>query len=336
VTRHPALLVALAGLTVASACDFGSDPLGVGLRRPLPLAIEPVFAVVPTYAEISVLDHLRVTLRSPGNGSVVQTETVAIDPSDDEWKIELTVEAGPAGGRGMDLYLETELIDADGTPESVEWSGRTQPFHLQASDRQFRRVSLFRGPLANLDLRAVHFSLGAIRMVEGATARVTWIAEGDTTGTALYLAIENEAIATVDSSGRLQTRGVGATKLLVFGGTVKDSMTVEVTEVYLPPESEILDGIKPQLDYVSSALFIGTFHDQVGAEAIRTPITNLNAHLQLRDGPAAVTDLEAVKVAYDEYGRAFGGVNRYEDGPQLGVIELTLQRVATALHTAFP
>ena len=337
-TRHLASLATLAGLALVSACDFGSDPLGVDLPRPVPIAVAPVFAFVPTDAEIAVLDHLRVTLRSAQDSSVVRTETVAIDPANDEWEIELSVEVTPGQGGGLNLYLETELIDADGATESVEWSGRTQPFLLQAANRplEFRQVDLYRGPLANLGLTDVTFTRGSMRLVEGSTSSLRWLTHGDTTGTVLYLAVRDEGVATVDASGHLETRGVGTTQVFVFGGMVEDSLELEVTQIYLPPLTEIVASIKPQLDYVTSDLFLATLHDPVGAETLRAPVSNLNAHLDARDGPAVVADFEAIKAAYDLYGSESGSPNRYEDGPQLGVFQLTLHRVATALRTAFP
>jgi len=338
VTRHLASLAALAGLAFASACDFGSDPLGVDLPRPVPIAIEPVFALIPTKAELALLDHLRVTLRSAEDSSVVRTETVAIDPTDDEWQIELTVEVRPGQGGGRNLYLETELIDADGATESVEWSGRTRPFLLQAADRplEFRQVDLYRGPLANLGLTDVTFTRGSLRLVEGSTSSIGWLTQGDTAGTVVYLAVRDESIATVDAFGHLETRGVGTTSVFVYGGMVEDSLELEVTQIYLPPQTEIVASIKPQLDYVTSDLFLATFHDPASAEMLRAPIVDLSAHLEARDGPAVVADFEAIKTAYDSYGSDSVSPNRYEDGPQLGVLQLTLHRVATALRTAFP
>lgn len=337
-SRHLASVSALIGLALASACDLGSDPLGVDLPRPVPIAIAPVFALVPTDAEIAVLDRLRVTLRNAQDSSVVKAETVAIDPGDDEWEIELSVEVRPGQGGGLSLYLETELIDNDGSTESVEWSGRTQAFLLQSADRplEFRQVNLYRGPLANLALTDVSFTRGSLRLVEGSTSSLRWLTEGDATGTVLYLGVRDEGVATVDAAGQLQTRGVGTTQVFVFGGMVEDSLELEVTQIYLPPQTEISASIKPQLDYVTGDLFIGTFKDPAGAEMLRTPVADLIADLEVRDGPAVVADFEAIKAAYDAYGSGAGSSNRYEDGPQLGVFQLTLHRVATALRTAFP
>jgi len=340
VKRHSASLLVCFGLVLTSACDFESDPIGVGASEAIPLAVVPVFAVVPTEAEIAVLDLLRVTLRDAVDSTVVETREIVIDPDDEEWSIEMTVDVLPGQGLARSLHLETELVDTDGPTESVEWSGRTmEPFVLQSAERplEFRQVDVFRGPLANFNLRAVTFTRASLRLVEGSTSSVRWITQGDTAGTVLYLASGDPGIISVDPSGNLQTTGIGATRVFVFGGPVQDSATVEVTEIFLPTETEVSVGIKPQLDYVSSDLFIGTFHEVNGAEAIRTPLAQLNSSLQERSGPAVILAFEAAKASYRAYGSgADGTALRYTDGPQLGVLELTLDRVANALHTAFP
>lgn len=337
--RIIASVLALVGLTLASACDFGSDVVGVDLPRPVPVALTPVFSLVPTDAEIAVLDEIRVTLYDAQDSSVVQTETVTIDPSQDEWSIELSVEITPGQGGGLTFYVETELIDRDSGSESVEWSGRTQSFLLQSADRpvEIRQVTLYRGPLANLGLTAVRFTRGSLRLVEGSTASLAWMVQGDPNGTVLYLAVRDPDVVSVDAMGHLETQGVGTTTAYVYGGMVEDSVDLEVTAIYLPPQDEVTATVKPQLDYVASDLFLATFHDPFRAESLRTPVAELNAHLQARDGPAVVADFEKIKGAYDAYGsNASGTPTRYQDGPQLGVYELTLRRVATALRTAFP
>lgn len=332
--RLSASVLAGIGLALASACDAGSDLVGV--RVPVPLAVVPVFAVAPTAEEVAVLDLLRVTLRSARDSSVVKTQVLNIDPDSAEWSIEMTVEVPAGQGPSLSFYLETELADTDGPLESVEWSGRTQAFPLQSPDRplELRQVNLYRGPLANLGLTRVTFSRASLGLVEGATSSLQWLTQGDTAGTVLYLAVGNTGVATVDRSGLLQTQGIGATKVFVYGGTVQDSLLLEVAGIYLPPSIEVTSTIQPQLDYVLSDLFISTFHDPAAAETLRAPITEVSSALQARDGPVVVEAFEATKAAWKAYGS--GTPLRYTDGPQLGVLELTLIRVAAALRTAFP
>jgi hypothetical protein len=336
VRRSSTSLLACIGLAFASACDSGPDLVGVDLPVAVPIPVMPVFAVAPRPQDLAVLDLLRITLRSPIDGSVVKTEEISINPDDEEWSIEMTVDVPASQRRTFQFYLETELADTDGGVESVGWSGRTQAFRLQSPDRplEFRQVTLHRGPLANLGLTGVAFSLTSLDLVEGATSALRWFAQGDTAGTVLYFGTEDEGVVQVDSLGVLHTQGPGSTQVFVYGGRVEDSLTVEVAEIFLPAPAEVVSTIQPQLDYVTSDLFVSTFEDATQAEAIRTRILEVAAALQVRDGPGVVAAFELVKVAWKAYGA--GTQLRYTDGPELGVLELTLMRVANALHTAFP
>ncbi len=328
----------LAGLTLVSlsGCVDGADPAGVQLSEAVTLRAAPVFALVTTAAEIDALDLARITLRNSSDRAVVAEHEEPIDPSQPEWSFELTVQLTP--GQILSLLLEFELVDSDGGVESVEFSGRTEAFTLHTSfQRQdLWRVDLHRGPLANLGLTGVTFRDSVLGLVRGASATLAdaWDLQGDTAGAVMYLRVMDTSVVTLDANGRVRARDFGTTEIVVFGGQVADTLPVEVTDVTLPPLDELEATVMPQVDYVVSDLFIATFSDPVGATTIRDPMSALARSLRALDGPDAVDFFEGAVEAWGAYG---AGTNlTVVDGPQLGVVELTLILVANALQTEFP
>lgn len=332
--RLRSLAAASAGLMLAVACDLGPDVSGVELPTAVPIALAPAFSVAPTEEEIAALDRLRVTLRRVGDSTLVEQKELDIGPADDGWEIPLRVPAGV--DLGTAFFVEAELADVKDGGESVEWSGSTDAFSLQAADRPIERrlVLLYRGPLANLRLTDVSLSRPSLRIVDGATSTLQVTAEGEQTGTVLFFSSADTSVAAVVPSGIVQSNGIGDTKVYVVAGTVGDSVQVEVGHLTLPTESEVDAMLSPSLEYVASDLFISTLHDPSGADSVRTQFADLRSRLQQRDEQGVVAAFEAAKAAWQTYGA--GTTLRTVDEPQLGVLELTLHRVAVALDTAFP
>ena len=326
-------LLAGFGLAALSACVDGPS----GLTSPsVAISATPVFTMVPTQAELEALDLLRVTLHGVGTGPKVLEQR--IDASNEtEWTFNLQVEVAP--GRPLSLYLETELIDTDGGVESVEWSGRTRAFEVRATfePQELRQVNLYRGPLANLGLTGVEFGTSALRLVEGTSSALRWTLAGDTTGTAMYLRALDPSVVAVEADAIARGERSGATKVVVFGGMVSDTLDLTVapiTSIQLPTLFQLEATVMPQLDYVTSDLFMDTFRDAHGASSMRTEMTSLASALRGLRGAEVVKSYESSSNVWRSYGR--GTRFRTEDGPLLSVIELSLILVANTLQTGLP
>jgi hypothetical protein len=139
-------------LVCLSACVDGNSPTGLGTSRSLTIAAIPTFAVAPSASVISVLDVARLSLINAD--SVLLSVESAIDPGQDEWVFELTLDLPT--DQVLALKLEIELLDTNPTVDVVEYAGRTA-FEVQASfePQEIREINLGRGPLENLSLSSL-------------------------------------------------------------------------------------------------------------------------------------------------------------------------------------
>ncbi len=334
--RRKALRALLAGFGLAAltACVDG-NPAGPS-HTSVAISASPVFTILPTQAELAALDLLRVTLHGAGPAPIVLERKIEAS-SQAEWAFNLTVEVALA--RPLSIYLETELIDLEGGAESVEWSGRTSAFQIRATfePQELRQVDLFRGPLANLGLTSVDFGAAGLALVEGTTSTLRWTLAGDTTGAVMYVRTLDESVASLEERVRVRGQRSGSTKVVVFGGRVADTLDLTVrpiNSVSLPPLAQLEATILPQLDYVVSNLFMETFGDAAGASSMRDEMTSLGAALRSRQGQEVIGAFEAAKAVWRSYGK--DSRFRRDDGPQLGVIAISLILVANTLQTGLP
>ena len=162
-----------------SSCVDGGSPTAIDLPYTVALSVAPVFAVAASAAEAGALTRARVTVHDAGDGTELGSVQQDIDPSADEWTLELTLEL--TSGQVLSVILMAELasVGQDGA-ETVEWSGRTATFEVVAASepRVLREIALFRGPLDNLDVTAVTVSLGVTSLLEGGSAWLTTTVEG--------------------------------------------------------------------------------------------------------------------------------------------------------------
>ncbi|HUF74717.1 MAG TPA: hypothetical protein VMM35_00500 [Longimicrobiales bacterium] len=330
--RTPFASLAVLSLTVLSGCVDG-DLVGLDGVAPVAISAVPVFAILPTADELAQLDLLRVKLHGIGDTPLVLERPIDAS-SEGEWELTLQVEV--TVGRVLSLFLETELIDTDGVLPSVEWSGRTSPFPVRASfdPIELRQVDLYRGPLANLGLTHVDFGAPSLRMVEDATSTLRWSVAGDTTGARLYLRSLDPSVVTVDANGLIRGESKGTTDVVIFGGTVADTISLAVESVVLPTVAEFEAVVSPSMEYVVSDLFVSTFQDGAGASAIRESVATLATAFRDLEPLAVIDSYEAAKSAWRSYGS--GSSAQVEDGPQLGVVELALILIAHTLQTGLP
>jgi hypothetical protein len=330
-TRADHVSWSILGIVALSACVDG-DPAGLP-GRTVAIDATPVFALAPTDSEIASLDLIRVKLH--GLGDTPRVIERSIDPfSEEEWAFDLTVEVDV--GRPLQLYLETELVDVNGGTESVEWSGRTDPFEVRATfePQELRQVDLYRGPLANLGLTGVEFGASTLRLVEGTTATLSWTLSGDTVGTSMYLRTLDSSVASVGLEDRVRGERSGSTKVLVYGGMVADTVDLTVAALELPTLTEMEATLMPQLDYAASELFVASLGDPSDAMELRTEMGSLSSALRELRGADVIRSYESTKATWRSYGRDSG--LREPDLPQLGVVELALILVANTLRTGLP
>lgn len=321
-----------AALMLLSACVNGDGPTGVGVPRPVTIAVVPRFALEPAPAVVAALDRARLTLTNTANDSVLIAMDVPIDPSQAEWTFEMTLQL--PSDQVLALRLDIELIDADPAIEVVEFAGRTF-FQAKASFEplEIREINLGRGPLANLSLTSLSVSGARSRLQEGATDLLAVDTVGAGSGQILFFQSTNSDIATVDSVGNIAALIPGSTLIIASGGRVADTLSLIVGQVVLPSPQALQARLVPQIDYVTDDFFLSTLSDRAAALEVSGAIEVLLQEMLAGRGFEAVGRFEEAEALWEAYG---AGTNlQFLEGPQIGVITITLMHAADALGIDF-
>lgn len=326
--RVPVILAILA----IAGCVGVDDSTGVSLPRTITLAATPRFAVEPSPAVVAALDRARLRLVDRATDSVLVGVERAIDPSAREWAFDLTLEL--LENQVFDVRLDIEFIDTDPIVDVVEFAGRTT-FKVQASfePQVIREINLGRGPLENLSLTGLTVSGARSRIQEGGHDRLDVDTIGAGPGQIIYFESSNPTVASVDSMGNIAALVPGSTLIIARGGRVADTLDLAVGKVELPTTQELQASLVPQADYVTDPFFLATLSDGSTAAELRDAIEVLVAEMLAGRGFEAVGRFEEAEEIWERYGSQSGV--RYLDGPQLGVVTITLIHAADALGIDF-
>lgn len=324
--------LAVTALLAAAACVDGEGPVAPDDVRTVRIAAAPVFAVAPSVEEAARLTRARVSVLDAATGTLIASVTEDVDPAADQWVLEVTVEV--TEGKPLSVLLDTELASVLGGVESVEWSGRTDPFRLVAGMQplEIRAVRLYPGPLDNLEVTEIRVEGVPTSVLEGEVVHLRASALGGGAGARVSFRSENTTVASVDGSGRVETFSEGTAHILAEAGPVSEAIAFEVRAVALPEPEEIDRAVGPQIDFTASAV-VGTLADPTGAAAIASALGSLESALAGGQGADAVRAFGEARDAWAAYGA--GTALRVLDGPQLGIVELTLIVAADALGIAF-
>lgn len=310
-----------------SACVDGRDPTGLETHVSMGLPVHPTFSVLPTKAEVALLDRARIVAFDLESGETMGSLEQEIDPSAAEWVFDLTLRIPSVKTRQM--VVTVELIS-----DIVEWSGQAPPVPVAigAEPAELRVVRLLRGPLDNVGVTAVEVTQGPDSLSEGASGHFGVSLMGGGSHARAFFRSLSPDVLEVSREGAFRGLQPGDVRVEARAGAVADTILVSVLSQPLDGEDAqaISGGVEDSVDRLVPGL-----QDGPGAQAIVASLTDFEAALASRR-PARIQDaIAAARAALAAYGTP---EIRYQDGPELSLIELVLdytERVILAGIAAF-
>lgn len=306
-------LLGLVTLLGTSACVDGSDPMGLDMSSSVSLAVAPSFSVMPTKAEVARLSRARIVAFDIVTKDTLKVLDEEIDPDAPEWYFDLTVEVST--GRTYQVAVTVELLS-----DVVEWSGVAPPVPLAigAAPTEFKLITLLRGPLANLGVSRVEVFDVPEKLDEGARGQATTRIDGGAAGSRVFYTSLTPSILEVTREGAFRAIAPGVAKLEARAGAVADTASILVPEQSLEVAEvqTVSGGVGDSVDRLAPAL-----QDAAGAQAIVQSLGDFETAVESRR-PSQIQDaIAAARTALASYGTP---EIRYQDGPELSLIELVL------------
>lgn len=317
-----------------AGCVDGMDPKSLDLVESVAVQAAVVFSSAPTASELGSLSRARVTALHAVTDAPVGTAVHDLDPAADEWVLEVTIDI--VTGESIPVRLQVELISVDDQGlELVQWSGETPPIEVRTDTelREIRLVSLFRGPLDNLSVTKI--SLTAPDGVPfGRPATLTSAIEGGGPGAlAFYRSLDPDIADVHPLGGLVETADTGTARLVAEAGPVADTVSFFVVSPPEPEDAEEVGVAAGSVEDTGERIVQG-MEDAEAAANITLTLESLSAVLVSGDVMAAIRAFRAAVEALAAYG-ADSAELRYQDGPQLSLIHLSLIHVADALGVPF-
>lgn len=318
---------------VLASCVDGGNPAAPDAPAAVHLAAAPIFPIEPTAAQAATLTRARVAALASGTGAVLDSVTEDIDPQSSQWSFDLTVDVTSHDPPSIVIQVELASVAADGT-ETVQWSGRTDPFTVTASTNptEIRSIRMLRGPLDNLSVTAVNVSSPPSSLFEGESATLHASLQGGGPNARIYYESLDPAVASVDAAGRVTALDAGTARIEALAGPASQTVSITVDTVTVPSAKVIQGSVAPQIEDAATRV-TSSLADATAAAAISTALDQLATALASGQGKAAVTAFQTAEDAWASYGA--GSDLRRLDGPQLSLIEITLIETADALGIPF-
>lgn len=309
---RPWTALGLSALLSVGACVDGTNPTGLDHRAAAGLAVLPAFAVQPTSGELAALTLARVVAYDLVTQEVMALVEREIDPNAAEWAFDLTIRLPSVNHQ---VVLTVELVS-----DVVEWSGRSVPIPVApgAEPADVRVVSLARGPLANLEVAGIDVVQSPDTVNEGGMGRFESVLEGGGPGSRAFYRSLSPDVLEVTREGAFRGLAPGDGLVEARAGTVADTVRMHVLSHPLGQEDAeaVGEGIGDSVERLVPAL-----QDGPGAAAIAESLAEFEAAIRSRR-PALVQDaIAAARRALAAYGTP---QLRYQDGPELSLIELIL------------
>lgn len=303
----------LALLALTTACVDGQDPLGLDLSSSASLAVLPVFAVEPTNEEVGVLSRARITATDTATGDVVGQADRELDPEASEWVFDVTVVL--PSGNPVDVVVTVELLS-----DIVEWSGQGRPIRIAPGTDpvELKTISLLRGPLDNMGVTRVEFTDIPQVVSEGVKGQASSSTEGGGDESRVFYTSLTPELLEVTREGAFRALAPGMARIEARAGAVADTAEVDIQIV--PVEDGDVQAVSGGIDDSVSRLAPG-LQDAAGAQAI---VESLSAFEAAMNSKRASQILDAVAVAREALANYGDETLRYQDGPELSLIELVL------------
>jgi len=306
-------LLGILALLGTSACVDGSDPVGLDMGTSVSLAVAPSFSVMPTKAEVARLNRARIVAFDVLTKDTLAALNQEIDPDAPEWYFDLTVTV--TAGKTYQVAVTVELIS-----DIVEWSGLAPPIPLTvgAAPTEFKLITLLRGPLENVGVSGLEVFDVPQTLDEGARGQATTRIEGGAAGSRVFYTSLTPTILEVSREGAFRAIAPGEAKLEARAGAVADTVAILVPEQSLEVAEvqTVSGGVGDSVDRLAP-----TLQDAAGAQAIVQSLGSFETAVSSRR-PSQIQDAIAVaRSALASYGTP---EIRYQDGPELSLIELVL------------
>lgn len=219
-----------------------------------PSFVEDGLALQTTAAPIN---RIRLTAKTVPEGTVLQQETVTVDPNQGEWSLDfrITVPTGP----DLTVVVTIELINEDAGVQTVQWSGTTAPFALRPGPAGSPQpVPVFRGPLSNLDVTAVTITTTAPTVEETSSLALAATVSGGSGQTQVFWTALDPGTVTVSESGVATGVLPGTGRVVATAGPRADTVTVTVTvkvqTIQVTPAAATLQSVGATQAFTAKAL----------------------------------------------------------------------------------
>jgi hypothetical protein len=159
-------------------------------------------------------------------GTALAVDVREVSPSATAWAVDLPVQL--VGGDN-EVVVHVYLLHVDGGgEESIQFSGRSDPFVLRRGEEARPELFLVRGPLANLFATGITITSSAVRLSVGES--VTLAATAATTGEdppTIFWTSLNPSLATV-SGPTVTAVADGTARIVASAGAFADSVSIVV------------------------------------------------------------------------------------------------------------
>ncbi|MGD8287374.1 MAG: putative Ig domain-containing protein, partial [Gemmatimonadota bacterium] len=217
--------MALLSLTVMVGSCVGSDSL-TGTGGEAALGIQPALIPTPADGDALPINRIRISVARVPDGLLVGQSTVAVEPTDDSWSVDVSVPE-PFSATTVRVFVWLLNVASDGT-ESVQFSGRSDPMELVPGEALEPDVPIVRGPLANLLATSVSIASVPTTMAEGSTATLTAdvTTSGTETPTVYWTSLDPSVVS---MSGAVATAVAGGTaRVVASAGSFADTASIQV------------------------------------------------------------------------------------------------------------
>lgn len=187
----------------------------------------PHLAVVESPSNDDAMPINRIALVSARveDGAVLDEAVVDVDPTDDEWVLEVTI----PGAEGVTVYVYVTLIHV--TPEGdelVQFSGRTDPITITSGESALPDVPIVRGPIENLFATGVTIESAPASLVEGEDARLLGVVTtSQSTPPTIFWTSLDEGVLTMDGPDA-SALSPGLARIVASAGAFADTTTIAV------------------------------------------------------------------------------------------------------------
>lgn len=193
----------------------------------------------------AAVNRIRLVARERATNQELGRTVTDVDASAAEWQLSIDLKLPNAAL--TNVVVTIELLNVAGGVETAEWSGSATVTVSPGQTQSPATLELFRGPLGNLTITAVRISGAVASVIEGSTLQLSASAEGASSATQIFWGALDPTVATVSSSGAVQTLLPGRARIVAVAGPRADTVSITVLQrqaaVQVTPDLVTLAGL---------------------------------------------------------------------------------------------